>query len=246
MRNAVYTLDPLEVKFDDTYVKFNPLQTYKEYESTKESIRKLGQLDPILMLDGLCIDGRHRVKVAIELGSQVRCQDIDPKMSMPEIIMMCNKNTMSGRDFDNTQKAIQALELANNYGITATDAAKLLKVDRRIVSYAATIKGYGKADLLESLLSNKESKVQLDGMISPSRSLEILAKAVKVESEKRTVTVDDSNRIHWDPDASIKTEIGKAEYYSIVDTYNVKEVPVRMLIAELMNFRYSIQKEAEQ
>ena len=72
-----------------------------------------------------------------------------------------------------------------------------------------------------------------------------MAKAVKVESEKRTVTVNDSNRIHWDPDASIKTEIGKAEYYSIVDTYNVKEVPVRMLIAELMNFRYSIQKEAE-
>lgn len=48
-----------------------------------------------------------------------------------------------------------------------------------------------------------------------------------------------------DPDANIKTEIGKAEYYSIVDTYNVKEVQVRMLIAELMNFRYSIQKETE-
>ena len=60
MRNDVYTLDPLEVKFDDTYVKFNPLQDRKEYEATKESIIKLGQLDPILMLDGLCIDGRHR------------------------------------------------------------------------------------------------------------------------------------------------------------------------------------------
>jgi len=81
-----------------------------------------------------------------------------------------------------------------------------MKVDRRLVSYAATIKGYGKPDLLESLLNNKESKVQLDGMISPSRSLEILAKAVKVESEKRTVTVDSSNRIYWDPDANIKTE----------------------------------------
>lgn len=43
----------------------------------------------------------------------------------------------------------------------------------------------------------------------------------------------------------MKPEIGKAEYYSIVDTYNVKEVQVRMLIAELMNFRYSIQKETE-
>ena len=245
MRNDVYTLDPLKVKFDDTYVKFNPLQDHKEYEATKESIVKLGQLDPILMLDDLCIDGRHRVKVAIELSEQVRCLDINPDMSKPEIIMLCNKNVMSGRDFDNTQKAIQALELTNNYGIAATEAAKIMKVDRRLVSYAATIKGYGKPDLLESLLNNKESKVQLDGMISPSRSLEILAKAVKVESEKRTVTVDSSNRIYWDPDANIKTEIGKAEYYSIVDTYNVKEVQVRMLIAELMNFRYSIQKETE-
>lgn len=90
MRNDVYTLDPLEVKFDDTYVKFNPLQDRKEYEATKESIIKLGQLDPILMLDGLCIDGRHRVKVAIELGEQVRCLDVSPEMSKPEIIQIIN------------------------------------------------------------------------------------------------------------------------------------------------------------
>lgn len=66
-----YTLDPSTIKFDDKYVVFNPLHSTLEYEATKESIIKLGQLDLILMLNGVCIDGRHRTKVALGLGIPV-------------------------------------------------------------------------------------------------------------------------------------------------------------------------------
>jgi ParB-like chromosome segregation protein Spo0J len=72
MENNVYVVEPSTVRFDDKYVVFNPVHSELEYEATKENIKRLGQLDPILMLNGLCIDGRHRTRIAEELGEMVR------------------------------------------------------------------------------------------------------------------------------------------------------------------------------
>lgn len=90
----MHTADPSTVRFDDRYVVFNPLHNELEYEATKENIRRLGQLDPILMLNGICIDGRHRTKIAIELGLDVRCLDVDSTTDEEDIIVMCNKNVI--------------------------------------------------------------------------------------------------------------------------------------------------------
>src|SRR5574344_601244 len=168
MESMIYNIDPNLVRFDDKYVVFNPLHNELEYEATKENIKRLGQLDPILMLDGLCIDGRHRTKIAKELGIQVRCMDVDGT-SEADLIVLCNKNIMSGRDYDASQKAIQALRLVNEHKVPIVEAAKLMKVDRRLVSYAATIKGYGRQDLLDILIQDKTSRVQLTNMERPSR-----------------------------------------------------------------------------
>ena len=144
----VYTLDPTTIKFDDKYVVFNPLHTLDQYLATKASIKDLGQLDPILMLDGVCVDGRHRVRVCKELDIPVRCIDLPAKTSEEEIVLLCNKSTTSGRDFTMSQKAIQALKMVNNFNFPIVKAAMHMKVDRKLVSYASTIKGFGRQDLL--------------------------------------------------------------------------------------------------
>lgn len=240
-----YTLDPSTIKFDDKYVVFNPLHSTLEYEATKESIIKLGQLDPILMLNGVCIDGRHRTKVALGLRVPVLCEDIDPELSDEDIILLCNKNVMSGRDYDNSQKAIQALNLVTSFGIKAIDAARFLKVDKRMVSYAATIRGYSRQDILDTLMKDKTSRVQLNNMERPSRSLELLAKFVKSEQEATNIIVDDSNRVRWDPDAHIKTELGKAWYYELLSRNEPLSVEVAMSLAELANYKYKIEIKDE-
>lgn len=242
--NNVYAVDPTSIVFDDKYVVFNPLHNELEYETTKENIKRLGQLDPILMLDGKCIDGRHRTKIAMELGTYVRCVDIDSSTPEQDIIVMCNKNVMSGRDYDNSQKAIQALELVSKYKMTAIDAAKFMKVDKRLVSYAATIKGYGRQDILDILMVDKKSRVQLDNMERPSRSLELLAKFVKVLDEKDRIVINDTERVQWNPDATIKTELGKAWYYSVVEMYEVKETGLKMLLTEMANLKFRVLEEA--
>ena len=68
---------------------------------------------------------------------------------------------MSGRDYDNTQKAIQALMLVNHYRIKAVDASRMMKIDKRMVSYASTIKGFNRQDILDVLLNNKDAKINL-------------------------------------------------------------------------------------
>ena len=237
----VYTLDPYEIKFDDRYVVFNPLHNELEYEATKENIRRLGQLEPILMLEGVCIDGRHRVRVAKELGTTVRCVDVAATLSEEDIIVLCNKNVMSGRDYDTTQKAIQALLLVNGYDMSVVNAAKLMKVDRRIVSYASTIKGFNRQDILDTLMKDKQNRVQLDNMERPSRSLELLAKYVKTISEKPKLIVDDSERVQWEPDAMIKTETGKAWYYDTIEGAGI-ELPlsIKMLLVEMANMKFKL------
>lgn len=241
----IYTMNPHDVRFDDTYVVFNPVHSDLEYEATKENISRLGQLDPILILDGLCIDGRHRTRIAKELGIDVRCVEIPTATSSEDIIVMCNKGVMSGRDYDINQKAIQALVLVNAYGMSIVNAAKLMKVDRRVVGFAGTIKGLGRGDILDTIMKDKTSRVQLTNMDRPSRSLELLAKFVKTEDEKFKVVVNDDHRIRFSPDAYIKTEAGKAWYYNTLDRLGVGEdqVEMRILLAELGNFKYVIEEQ---
>lgn len=237
----VYTLDPYEIKFDDRYVVFNPLHNELEYEATKENIRRLGQLEPILMLEGVCIDGRHRVRVAKELGTTVRCVDVAATLSEEDIIVLCNKNVMSGRDYDTTQKAIQALLLVNGYGMSVVNAAKLMKVDRRIVSYASTIKGFNRQDILDTLMADKQNRVQLENMERPSRSLELLAKYVKTTDEKPKIIVDDSERVQWKHDALIKTETGKAWFYEMKSLIEVVgPTKVDELLVEMANMKFKL------
>lgn len=236
--NEVYTLQPEDIQFDDKYVVFNPLQNDYEYTATKESIKRLGQLDPILMLDGKCCDGRHRVRAAKELGITVRCTDIPISTSEHKLIMLCNKNVMSGRDYDGTQKAIQALKLVTQYNMKNTEAATMMKINRRSVSYAATIAGFGRQDILDTLMESKKNRVSIDGMDRPSRSLEIIAKYLKASTEE-SVKVDNSERVHWDPNAQIKTEKGKAWYYEQLAIIKMMgDNHTGPLLIELANYKF--------
>ena len=212
----VYALDPSGVKFDDKYIKKNRGHTDAQYTSTKLLIKEQGQTKPVYLLNGLCVDGRHRTKIAVELGRQVLCRDVNPKLSKEAITILCNEEILSGRDYDLSQRAIWAhRELVLGLGFSIAKAAKMSKVDRRMISYASTIKGLDRGDILDALMSGQ--KIQLEAMVRPSTSLEVICKHIKAEVEDKTISVDDSERVHFNPDALIKTEAGKAWFYEKVN-----------------------------
>lgn len=240
----VYMKDPSSIKFSKQYTEFNPMHNKTEYESTLQNMANVGQLDPILIYKGECIDGRHRVKACLELGINVECKDVDDNSTKEDLILLCNKNVTSGRFLDISQRAIQALKMVNEYKYTTIMAGTLWQVDRKVITYASTILGFGRSDILDSIMTGVP--VQLDNMDRPSKSLEVLCRQLKKLGEKDVVENTDE-RIKWDPDALIKTEAGKAWFYERVD-----KVPAirttHTLVAdyiELANHKFKKTKQGE-
>ena len=125
--------------------------------------------------------------------------------------------------------------------MSVVNAAKLMKVDRRIVSYASTIKGFNRQDILDTLMADKQNRVQLESMERPSRSLELLAKYVKTTDEKPKLIVDDSERVQWKHDALIKTETGKAWFYEMKSLIEVVgPTKVDELLVEMANMKFKL------
>ena len=54
------------------------------------------------------------------------------------------------------------------------------------------------------------------------------------------VVVDDSQRIRWNPEAYIKTELGKAWYYELINRNEKLSIEVEMSLAELANYKFRL------
>src|SRR4051812_1988319 len=56
-----------------------PVMSDAEYAALRESIRAIGLTDPIWTWQGKIIDGRHRLRVCIELGIEPKFREWDGK-----------------------------------------------------------------------------------------------------------------------------------------------------------------------
>lgn len=70
-----------------------------------------------------------------------------------------------------------------------------------------------------------------------------LARIAKKIKEHDKVVIDRSEEIEFTVDGSIKTEAGKDWYYSTVDTLNITDPLVRMLVVELANLKFKLKKK---
>jgi len=238
----VYKVTPLDVVFNDEYVGFNPLHKDLEYEGTKVSIEEIGQLKPIYMLDGKCIDGRHRTRICKELGVQVDAIDVSTTLDKASVFDLCNVDTMAGRNLTPTQRAIVAMDYKDRLGVEQGTAAKKFQVTRYGVMYASKLKNvYGMSEVTDALL--KGDAVQLSNMDKPSKSLEYLCKKAKELHEALVIVIDEPERIPFNPDAVITTELGKSWYYDKVHRLSIPnyDVEMRMDYVELANLKFKLE-----
>lgn len=238
---GVYTKNPDDIVFSADYTEFNPTHDENTYEAVKELIVRLGQQKPILMLDGKCIDGRHRTKIAKELGITVKCVDVDPKIDPKELILIANMDSMGSRSYSPAQKAINAYKLARDYGYKQKDAAKLCGTPPKQVTYVKSIVKYGYKDAVEEL--ERGNKVMIGSMDAGSTSLEYICKMAKIKYEEDRVQIDTSERVEFSPEAAIKTEAGKAWYYDKINSLGFDKdmgfnSVIRQDYAELANYKF--------
>lgn len=178
-----YYVNPTTIKFS-SMANSNKIQEESEYIGTKESILKTGQIKPIYINSstGLCDDGRLRCRICTELGIDVKCVKINGSLDSLTSFLVCNENTTSGRGYSTAQRAIEALRRSKEYNIPFVQASKMMIVNPREVSYAATLSGFGYDSSLDEIMNTGSSKI--DGMDRPTKSLETLCRYAKKLGEK--------------------------------------------------------------
>jgi ParB-like chromosome segregation protein Spo0J len=86
-----------------------PAMTDDEFNNLVSSIKRHGQLEPIVVFEGAILDGRHRYKACRQLG-------IQPEFSFPEIAdppMWVKAKNVDRRHLKESQLAIIAASFAN-------------------------------------------------------------------------------------------------------------------------------------
>jgi ParB-like chromosome segregation protein Spo0J len=67
-----------------------PLLESDAYQDLKKSIEQHGQQEPIVLKDGVLIDGRNRLKVLLDLGRQPVVREYDSSLAVEEYILVQN------------------------------------------------------------------------------------------------------------------------------------------------------------
>jgi len=236
-----YLVDPTKVIFSTRYSQFNQLKTKEDYNALKMQIKNSGQTDPIFIRDGECDDGRHRVKIAEELGLEVLAVNIDPNIDEKEYIIHCNKNTFGSRNYSSTQLALKALQLVSEFKFTDTEAAAYAGLkDRRSVGYAraVSVSKYNINNRLIDALAKGES-VSVDGE-KFTKSIEVLKKMI-VKQEELEMLGDTAKTedLAIDYNLLIKTELGKELFWKLMEKDGAE---LKLSIIKLINTLY---KDAE-
>lgn len=215
-QSNVYTTDPYQVVFDTKIAGFNERKDVASYESLKMQIEEYGQLEPIIMRNGLCCDGRHRCKVAQELSIQVNAIDIDPSTSDADVIVLCNSNIFGGRNNSATQLAIKAFMLVEQFGYSDVKAIALTGLkDKRAIGYVRRVKA-SKLDkqfkIIATLLEGKSVKLGEKN----SKSIEVIKKEiVKMEEEEFLKNKVEIKPLEYNYNELLDSELARDKFWSI-------------------------------
>lgn len=245
----VYEADPVSIKLNVEFTEFNIMQSDREYLATLESIKEMGQHDPILMLNGECVDGRHRIKICSELGISVKCVDLNPDLSRQQILDLANKSVMTGRDYTLTQRTILAYDYTKRVGCLVKDAAVKWKVSKSDMSYVSTIiklGQYGKYNGVDVINALREGDaIQLPSMKEPSKSIQVIYRHIKEQQmlvvKKKDSHESQSNEIQQQkPTFNFVSQKAKNKYVEFMLAHDVgeNESTLRELMVDVMNRSY--------
>lgn len=174
-----------------------PEATPEEFEALKASIRANGQREPIVLLDGKILDGRHRERACRELGAKVQAVQFAGSDPVAFVLDM----NVHRRHLTESQRAMVAARLATldqggEAGVRKTNApmgalpdqqpppitqpaaAKRLQVSRRAVQRARVVQSSGAPELAQAVESGA-AKVRPAAEIAAALPVEEQAEIVK-------------------------------------------------------------------
>jgi ParB-like chromosome segregation protein Spo0J len=136
-----------------------PPMSGADFQALVDDIRENGQREPIIVHDGLILDGRNRYRACIDLGLEPATMKWD-RVGTPEAYVI--STNLRRRHLNESQRAMIAKKLATlthgqrkaDASIEASsqdDAARMLNVSRSAVQRAAVVQQRATPELVEAV-----------------------------------------------------------------------------------------------
>ena len=197
-----------------------PKMAGADFEALVDDIRQHGQREPIVVHDGLILDGRNRYQACLQLGIEPLIAEWDGAGTSEAFVISMN---LRRRHLTQGQRAMIANRLANmpahrpgksaNLRTSQECAAKTLKVSPRSVQHAAVVQEKAAPELVGAVdrgdipvsaaaqLVNLPKARQREIATAPGK----LAARLAAKSARRVLTAK-TRRAHgtWQPDPTPK------------------------------------------
>ena len=161
----VITAHPASIELHRTS-SLHPLMTDSEFTSLVDDIGLNGQLEPIKLYRGKVVDGRHRLKAALELGLDfIKCVELPNNTTIEElrtIVMM----TEQRRHQTTSQRACTAyLDLLSCAKGTTTQAvqARTYGINKALLSKCKKVNDVLGTNVIKQLADGKVTTVLVNG-----------------------------------------------------------------------------------
>jgi ParB-like chromosome segregation protein Spo0J len=197
--------------------KLFPLMDEAELEELAEDIRKQGLREPIVLHEGLILDGRNRYRACQRADIEPKYREFDGADPL-EYVVSAN---LHRRHLDDRQRAMIGAEVAKLlHGQrqrgqlasvpTQTQAARLLNVKKRSLKRAAKVQACGTPELVDAVKQGKVSLARAEKMASKPaehQRKEIANPAAAKPRDRRKPTEErapELNSISWSQATSEK------------------------------------------
>lgn len=210
-----------------------PPMTASEYDSLCASVAKIGILNPIVLYDGMIIDGWHRYRASLDemvsVPSTELASDIDPQ----EFVFAQNKDRRHLTQSQYAMIAVKAndwLENGHRQGLQATSALNAqVKSSAQIAKIAGvSTRTIAQAKKVETEATPEIKKAVNDGAMSLTAAVSAM-QPLKAETEPPVYSELDKLK---DENAELKEIIEGLQYDISVAAYEGAE-PIAEIVKEL-------------
>jgi len=176
------TLDIKDVKLHKI-TETHPIMTLENYAAFKSSMKKNGQLVPVLVYRGRIVDGRHRLKALKELGATtINAEILKHSLTLKEVEAMVN-GSEDRRHQTPTQLAIKGYNLYKN-GATQPEACEAAGCKLTNLKRVVKLSKLGREDIITTLAAGGSFNVSTDSKFAkPTDSLAAIVRYVEVEQQ---------------------------------------------------------------
>lgn len=212
-----------------------PMAMPAEQATLTAHIKEHGQKEPIVLWEGKVVDGRCRQKALVSLGRHISYKELDGSLSRKDVEVYV-KAVNTRRNLTSSQKVAAACKeyIKGKGTVTQTKVAKSWGISTRILLNAVWLYELDSSIIQTVFDGGTVAIVDSNGKHKLSNKITSIYAHYKRVQE--AVVEDNSNG--WKEDSVIRTQAGKDWYYDIVNSNSIDSIVVRVLLAELANYKF--------